>query len=163
MAQASIEPKFLPAVFTADECDTMIEIAERDEWIVTSDSVDKDPAWEVNLLPYAAGKMAAIRARGIISDFDGDITLRRYMIRVRKYGPQIRASLAPHHDRSTLSFTVALNDDYLGGEFYYINAGNDEQIVMLGKGDAVMFGGNVMHGIYPVQEGIRYSLVMHCV
>lgn len=163
MAQVSIEPKILPAVFTADECDTMIEIAERDEWIVTSDSVDKEPAWEFDLLPYAAGKIAASRTRGIISEFAGDITLKRYQIHVRKYGPQIRASLAPHHDRSTLSFTVALNDDYLGGEFYYINAGNGEQIVTLSRGDAVMFGGNVMHGIYPVREGIRYSLVMHCV
>ena len=46
--------------------------------------------------------------------------------------------------------------------FFYLDANDNEQTVALKKGDAVVFGGDLLHGVRPMQEGVRYSLVMHC-
>jgi hypothetical protein len=152
----------LPTIFTEAECQSLIDLAERDGWLVSSDSVDGEPAWELNLLEYPAGKMAANRLRSAILNSSINTSLSGYRIYIRKYAPQTRASLAAHLDKSTLSFTASLNDDYAGGEFFYLDANDNEQTVALKKGDAVVFGGDLLHGVRPMQEGVRYSLVMHC-
>ena len=152
----------LPTIFTEAECQSLIDLAERDGWLVSSDSVDGEPAWELNLLEYPAGKMAANRLRSAILNSSINTSLSGYRIYIRKYAPQTRASLAAHLDKSKLSFTAALNDDYAGGEFFYIDANDNDQTVTLKKGDAVVFGGDLLHGVKPMQEGVRYSLVMHC-
>jgi hypothetical protein len=152
----------LPTIFTEAECQSLIDLAERDGWLVSSDSVDGEPAWELNLLEYPAGKMAANRLRSAILNSSINTSLSGYRIYIRKYAPQTRASLAAHLDKSKLSFTASLNDDYAGGEFFYLDANDNEQTVALKKGDAVVFGGDLLHGVRPMQEGVRYSLVMHC-
>lgn len=162
MADLPVAPTLLPLVFTEAECEMMIDIAERDGWLVSSDSVDGQPAWELNFLEYPAGKMAANRLRHAIVNSSVNTSLSGYRIYLRKYAPQTRPSLATHLDKSKLSFTAALNDDYAGGEFFYIDANDNEQTVTLKKGDAVVFGGDLLHGVKPMQEGVRYSLVMHC-
>jgi len=162
VSEILLDPRLVPAAFTAQECDLIIQTAECEGWNVATDTVDDEPAWEVNLLRHTAGKMAATRMRDIIVSLSVEFTPSRYMIYARKYGPTYRPSLAPHHDRSTVSFTVALSDDFTGGEFFYLDAAKVEQSLLLNKGDAVVFGGNVMHGVRAVQGGIRYSLVMHC-
>lgn len=163
MKQISLDPTVVPDALTAAECDQIIQTAEDAGFGCDIDTVDQQPAWEMNLLSYPAGEMSAKRMRDIICGLQDFFKLAQYMIYVRKYGAAYRPALAPHHDRSTVSFTVALNDDFVGGEFYYLDAEEQRHTVPLKKGDAVVFGGNVMHGVEPVAEGIRYSLVMHCI
>ena len=162
MATPPAPPTLLPTIFTEAECQSLIDLAEREDWLVSSDSVDGEPAWELNLLEYPAGKMAANRLRSAILNSSINTSLSGYRIYIRKYAPQTRASLAAHLDKSKLSFTASLNDDYTGGEFFYLDANDNEQTVALKKGDAVVFGGDLLHGVRPMQEGVRYSLVMHC-
>ena len=162
MADLPVAPTLLPLVFTDAECDMMIETGERDGWLVSSDSVDGEPAWELNFLEYPDGKMAASRLRQAVVNSSVNTSLSGYRIYLRKYTPQTRASLATHLDQSKLSFTAALNDDYAGGEFFYIDANDNEQTVALKQGDAVVFGGDLLHGVKPMRQGVRYSLVMHC-
>ena len=152
----------LPTIFTEAECQSLIDLAERDGWLVSSDSVDGEPAWELNLLEYSAGKMAANRLRSAILNSSINTSLSGYRIYIRKYAPQTRSSLAAHLDKSKLSFTASLNDDYAGGEFFYLDANDAQQTVALKKGDVIVFGGDLLHGVKPMQEGVRYSLVMHC-
>ena len=162
MASPPAPPTLLPTIFTEAECQNLIDLAQREDWLVSSDSVDGDPAWELNLLEYPAGKMAANRLRSAATDSPLGTSLTGYMIYLRKYSPDSRLSLGSHLDNSKLSFTVALNDDYRGGDFFYVDANDNEQTVTLKKGDAVLFGGDLFHGVTPMQEGVRYSLVMHC-
>ena len=150
----------------------MIDLAERDGWLVSSDSVDGEPAWELNLLEYPAGKMAANRLRSAILNSSINTSLSGYRIYIRKYAPQTRASLAAHLDKSKLSFTASLNDDYAGGEFFYLDANDNEQTVAIKKGDVIVFGGRSLawrqahaggsplfpgHALQVVERGPRFE------
>jgi Rps23 Pro-64 3,4-dihydroxylase Tpa1-like proline 4-hydroxylase len=57
-----------------------------------------------------------------------------------------------------VSCSVALNDDYEGGEWAFFNR---EKVIKVPKGAAVLFPSNFMypHEIMPVTKGIRYSIV----
>ena len=57
-----------------------------------------------------------------------------------------------------ISCSIALNDDYEGGEFAFFK---ERVIHRLGKGDVIMFPSNFMypHEILPVTEGTRYSII----
>lgn len=61
-------------------------------------------------------------------------------------------------DQRVVSCSVALNDDYEGGEFAFFGK---EQMYPLQKGDALIFPSNFLypHQILPVTEGTRYSIV----
>ena len=159
----SLPPALLPQVFTEQECQQMIAFAETQPWCVEGDSVDDEPAWELNVLAHPIGQSAAARLRQRLLEQRPDIQLKNYQIYIRKYGPTSRSSLAPHEDRSLVSFTAALNDDYQGGAFVAIGDDDTEQQITLAVGDAVVFGGHVMHAIHPVTTGTRYSIVMHCI
>jgi hypothetical protein len=58
-----------------------------------------------------------------------------------------------------LSMSIALNDDYTGGEFRFFK--NDNIKVKLNAGCAIMFPSNFMypHEILPVTSGTRYSMI----
>ncbi len=158
-----LSPQVLPRVFSLAECIEMIEFAETEDWCIDRDSVDDHPAWELNVLPHPLGKSAAARLRQRLLEQRPEIQLKNYSIYIRKYGPASRPSLAFHEDRSLVSFTAALNDDYEGGAFIAIGDDNEEKCIPLSIGDAVVFGGNVLHAIRPVTTGTRYSIVMHCI
>jgi predicted 2-oxoglutarate/Fe(II)-dependent dioxygenase YbiX len=57
-----------------------------------------------------------------------------------------------------LSCSIALNDDYEGGEFAFFNR---ELTYKIPKGSAILFPSNFMypHEIMPVTNGTRYSIV----
>lgn len=57
-----------------------------------------------------------------------------------------------------VSCSLALNDDYEGGEFAFFDRGLKYK---LNKGDALMFPSNFMypHEVMPVTSGTRYSIV----
>jgi predicted 2-oxoglutarate/Fe(II)-dependent dioxygenase YbiX len=158
-----LPPQVLPRVFTLAECTEMIEFAETADWSIERDSVDEHPAWELDVLRHPLGKSAAGRLRQRLLEQRPEIQLKNYYIYIRKYGPASRRSLAPHEDRSLVSFTAALNDDYEGGAFVATGDDEEQQCIPLSVGDAVVFGGNVLHAIRPVTTGTRYSIVMHCI
>ena len=141
----------------------MIAFAETQPWCIEGDTVDEEPAWELNVLKHPIGQAAAERLRQRLLEERSDIALTNFQIYIRKYDPATRQSLAPHEDRSLVSFTAALNADYEGGEFVTITAENESQSIPLLAGDAVAFGGSVLHAITPVTAGTRYSIVMHCI
>lgn len=62
-----------------------------------------------------------------------------------------------------LSLSLALNDDFEGGEFQ-INNGKEETplIVPMHKGRAVLFPSFMIHRVTPVTKGNRKSLVVWC-
>ena len=161
MEHVLVHPTVVPDALSHDECDIIIQTAENAGWIIAADSVDEQPAWEMHLANYAAGSMAVAKMREILFGLQVDFIPDKFTVYARKFGAEFRPALAPHHDRSTISFTVALNEEFSGGEFFYIDPADSEREVILSKGSAVVFDGKVMHGVRPVQEGIRYSLVVH--
>ncbi len=62
-----------------------------------------------------------------------------------------------------LSLSLALNDDFEGGEFQ-INNGKEETplAVPMQKGRVVLFPSFMIHRVTPVTKGIRKSLVVWC-
>ena len=58
----------------------------------------------------------------------------------------------------TLTLSVALSDDYTGGEWYFPK---EEKYLKVPKGGALMFPSNFLfpHCIQPVKSGVRYSVV----
>jgi predicted 2-oxoglutarate/Fe(II)-dependent dioxygenase YbiX len=58
----------------------------------------------------------------------------------------------------TLSCSIALNDDYEGGEFAFFGR---ELTYKIPKGSAILFPSNFMypHEIMPVTKGTRYSII----
>ena len=74
----------------------------------------------------------------------------------------------PHIDDSaqtprTLLLIINLNDDYVGGELFFMDEKNEnaENIFELKKGDAIIFPSNFLypHGIFPIISGKRYSVI----
>ena len=159
-ARASALPKLLSSILSAEDSDEIIEIAERDGWNLALDSVDDQPAWEKNLAEHRIGELVAVRIRNAISNAFPNMTLSGYKAYIRKYAPETRASLPAPTDRSRLSVSLALNEDYEGGDLFYTDAEGNAQNVSLRKGDAFVFGGDLMHGVRPVRKGVRYSLVV---
>ena len=160
LARASALPTVLSSILSAEDSDEIIEIAERDGWDLTIDSVDGQPAWEKNFAKIRIGERVVIRLCNAISRAFPKVTLRGYKLYVRKFSPESRASLPVHTDRSRLSVSLALNEGYEGGDLFYTDAKGNDQVVSLRKGDAFLFGGDLMHGVCPVQKGVRYSLVV---
>ena len=160
LARASALPKLLSSILSAEDSEEIIEIAERDGWNLALDSVDNQPAWEKNFEKNRLGELVVIRMRNAISRAFPNVTLSGYKLYVRKFSPESRASLPIHTDRSRLSVSLALNEGYEGGDLFYTDAEGNEQIVSLRKGDAFLFGGDLMHGVRPVRKGVRYSLVV---
>lgn len=62
-------------------------------------------------------------------------------------------------DVRTLTMSIALNDDYTGGEFRFWK--DESAIYRLPLGAAIVFPPNFMYGheILPVTSGVRYSMV----
>jgi hypothetical protein len=69
-------------------------------------------------------------------------------------------AIGPHvddRDPRVVAMSIALNDDYQGGEFRFW----DEVTIRLEAGCAIMFPPNFMfpHEILPVSSGTRYSMI----
>lgn len=70
------------------------------------------------------------------------------------------AQIHPHTDWDMFTFgscTLALNDDYTGGEFSFFNG---EHIVRLRRGEAMIWPADCfwVHEVNPVKTGCRYSI-----
>ena len=52
-----------------------------------------------------------------------------------------------------------LNDEYKGGKFYFMTHSDERHYVDIGKGSVLVFPPYIMHGVEPVEEGARESVV----
>ena len=58
-----------------------------------------------------------------------------------------------------LTVMAYLNDDYKGGKFYFQTVSSERHYVDVGKGSVLIFPPYVLHGVEPVEEGSRQSVV----
>jgi Rps23 Pro-64 3,4-dihydroxylase Tpa1-like proline 4-hydroxylase len=76
------------------------------------------------------------------------------------YKPHVDYSLSTPRN---LSVIINLNDDYVGGELYFTSQDMQDiyKIYELKKGDTVIFPSNFLfpHGIMPMVQGTRYSII----
>ena len=98
-----LPPTVLAEAFSSQECQEMIDFAETQMWNVEKDSVDDQPAWELEVLTTDVGQMAAARLHQRIVDLRPEIKIQKFAIYIRKYGADSRPDLAPHEDRSLVS------------------------------------------------------------
>lgn len=64
-----------------------------------------------------------------------------------------------HFDVTDLSIVTYLNDDFVGGEFQYIDKnGSDVKITPI-KGQSLIMDGKILHRVLPVKLGERHSLI----
>lgn len=64
-----------------------------------------------------------------------------------------------HHDGNTLTFIVYLNDNFIGGEFEYIDIKKNIKHIQPTKNLTIVMDKFVPHKVLPVTDGIRYSLI----
>ncbi len=77
--------------------------------------------------------------------------------RVLRYGPGARIHPHTDWDEFTLaSCTLALNDDYEGGEFSFFNG---DRKIRLNRGDALIWPADCfwVHEVTSIESGVRYS------
>jgi PKHD-type hydroxylase len=58
-----------------------------------------------------------------------------------------------------LTVMAYLNDQYEGGRFYFVTHSDARQYVDVGKGSVLVFPPYVLHGVEPVTQGARESVV----
>ena len=64
-----------------------------------------------------------------------------------------------HNDKSILTLITYLNDDFLGGEFVYINKNKEKNTIIPKKNMTIIMNDKLLHKVSPVGGGVRFSLV----
>jgi hypothetical protein len=64
-----------------------------------------------------------------------------------------------HHDGNTLTLIVYLNDNFIGGEFEYVDVKKNIKHIYPSPNLTIVMDRAVPHKVLPVKEGIRYSLI----
>jgi hypothetical protein len=64
-----------------------------------------------------------------------------------------------HFDFSGLTLVTYLNDEFIGGEFIYVDEIGNEQTIIPGKRMTLLMNDKLLHKVSPVNSGIRFSLV----
>lgn len=64
-----------------------------------------------------------------------------------------------HKDKTNLTTVTYLNEDFVGGEFSYINDNNDIINVKPTINLTIISNDKLMHKVLPVSTGVRYSLI----
>ena len=75
-----LPPTVLARVFSPQECREMIDFAETQMWNVEKDSVDDQPAWELEVLTTNAGRVAATRLHQRIVLLRPEIKIQKHAI-----------------------------------------------------------------------------------
>lgn len=66
---------------------------------------------------------------------------------------------AYHHDISDLTILIFLNDDFIGGEFEYVDENNNNVRIKPEKNKAIVMDNKLYHRVLPVLSGERFTLV----
>lgn len=111
--------------------------------------INMDKMWEEfihdNIAPLVSNHWGSYKTKGINIAF------------VIKYDSEKYYKLEPHHDASSYTLNICLNDDFKGGGVNFIKKGKVEHI----KYHGLIHPGRVTHyheGL-PVEEGIKYIMV----
>ena len=117
------------------------------------------------LLEALDAKLARRIMPEIAKAFESQASQREGLV-ISRYDSSEGGMLRPHRDCASeetahrrFSLTVALNDDYVGGELKFREYG--DQLYRLPTGTAVVFTCALMHEVLPVTSGSRYALVTH--
>tara|TARA_B100000073_G_scaffold347670_1_gene362798 strand:- start:3060 stop:3680 length:621 start_codon:yes stop_codon:yes gene_type:complete len=80
-----------------------------------------------------------------------------------RYNPEVQGHLDIHHDHSSFTFCTTLSNktEYRGGGTYFPKQNN---LLKAGQGECVVHPGMFTHehGVRPITEGERYSIVSFC-
>lgn len=96
--------------------------------------------------------------RSIHTQFSIDIDTGYRILRYNEDEFYIEHTDSFKEEQRSLSCSLQLNDDYVGGEFAFFGR---EMMIRSGKGSAIVFPSNFMypHEVMPVIEGTRYSII----
>jgi predicted 2-oxoglutarate/Fe(II)-dependent dioxygenase YbiX/peroxiredoxin len=118
-----------------------------------------------HLLESLDAKLARRIMPEIVKAFDSQATQREGLV-ISRYDSGEGGMLRPHRDCASaetahrrFTLTVALNDDFVGGELKFREYG--DQIYRLPIGTAALFTCALMHEVLPVTSGSRFALVTH--
>lgn len=80
--------------------------------------------------------------------------------RIDKTQPKIEKDNDFHLDVSNFTAITFINDDYIGGEFLYLNNKNEEILIKPKKNLTIILDGSKMqHRVCEVLSGVRFTLV----
>lgn len=118
-----------------------------------------------HLLESLDAKLARRIMPEIVKAFDSQATQREGLV-ISRYDSGEGGMLRPHRDCASaetahrrFTLTVALNEDFVGGELKFREYG--DQIYRLPIGTAALFTCALMHEVLPVTSGSRFALVTH--
>ena len=64
-----------------------------------------------------------------------------------------------HYDKSILTLITYLNDDFVGGQFVYIDKDKEKKSIIPKKNMTIIMDDKLLHKVSPVSSGVRFSLV----
>lgn len=168
-----------PSVLTNEECDLIIESAERGKWepagVTEKNIIDKSTRtteikWLDTMSPLGCLMQAYLNAANHYAGWNYDI---RYMEKVQlgKYSEEKNSFYDWHIDTNVpnsneeqrkLSISLLLSDpkEYEGGrlEFKELTKQQNEKLLPT-RGSIIVFPSFIDHRVTPVTKGIRYSAV----
>ena len=78
---------------------------------------------------------------------------------INKVIPETNKNDSFHYDMSFLTAVTYLNDDFIGGEFTYINKGGIVNYINPKTNTTLIMDKTLYHKVSPVSLGVRYSLI----
>ena len=78
---------------------------------------------------------------------------------INKVVPETNQNDSFHYDMSFLTAVTYLNEDFVGGEFTYINDFGSTSKINPKTNKTLIMDKTLYHKVSPVSSGIRYSLV----
>lgn len=173
----------LPGVMPADECDTVIHCCNE---LQQNGSAYRESSMHANSGRRVAATFNAVSLVPGLPAFEAvhrctRIALKAWLVHLEAQGRYntklFRRSLRYSHDYRVLRYdtgarihphtdwdeftlascTLALNDDYTGGDFSYFKG---DRRIRLNRGDALVWPADCfwVHEVTPVESGTRYSV-----
>ena len=150
--------------FLSDKvCERICNWAEDKIDYVTLDTVDNKPLCETKISPNKLNEICGSEFLPSILSFS-KVKIRNIHIIVRKYSSDGngRNSLGEHYDccEETIGITLNNKTDYRHGLLYF--KFNDKKIIvdMYNAGDILIHNKNILHGIEPVTNGNRWTMII---
>jgi hypothetical protein len=89
-----------------------------------------------------------------------NIKFKTINIFINKISNETNKSDDYHHDKCNLTIVTFLNDDFIGGEYVYLDNDNNPIFIKPKKNMCILQDNKLMHKVNPVSSGIRYSCVV---
>lgn len=128
--------------------DYLSKLKERD-WLESKDN------WNKRMAPLSGYPLDQINNRFNSIFIDGNID--GFSMVIRHLTGDRMSSHKDNGSNPTINWgaVIYLNNDYLGGEIYYPDL---DVVHKPDPGSMLLHGGSVEHGVYKVEEGIKYIM-----